>query len=44
MIVVPGPASQSLGNKIAESLNARIVSVNLKLFLTESIVSVSRVM
>ena len=32
MIVVPGPASQSLGNKIAESLNARIVRVNLKAF------------
>ena len=32
MIVVPGPASQSLGNKIAESLNARIVPVNLKAF------------
>jgi len=32
MIVVPGPASQSLGIKIAESLNARIVPVNLKAF------------
>ena len=32
MILVPGPASQSLGQKIAETLNARIVSVNLKTF------------
>ena len=32
MIVVPGPASQSLGNKIAENLNARIVPVSLKAF------------
>ena len=32
MIVVPGPASQSLGNKIAQSLNTRTVSVNLKAF------------
>ena len=32
MIVVPGPASQSLGQKIAEILNARIVPVNLKTF------------
>ena len=32
MIVVPGPASQSLGKKIAESLNAQIVPVNLKNF------------
>ena len=32
MIVVPGPASQSLGQKIAEALNARIVPVNLKTF------------
>ena len=32
MIVVPGPASQSLGKKIAESLNAKIVDVNLKAF------------
>jgi len=32
VIVVPGPASQSLGQKIAETLNARIVPVNLKNF------------
>ncbi|MCK4885469.1 ribose-phosphate diphosphokinase [Candidatus Bathyarchaeota archaeon] len=32
MIVVPGPASQSLGKKIAENLNAQIVPVNLKNF------------
>ena len=32
MIVVPGPASQSLGKKIAESLNAKIVDVNVKEF------------
>lgn len=32
MIVVPGPASQSLGMKIAESLNAKTVDVNLKTF------------
>ena len=32
MIVVPGPACQSLGEKVAESLNARTVSVNLKAF------------
>ena len=32
MIVVPGPASQSLGQKVAENLNAHIVSVNLKNF------------
>ncbi len=32
MIVVPGPASQSLGQKIAEKLDAQIVSVNLKSF------------
>jgi ribose-phosphate pyrophosphokinase len=32
VIIVPGPASQSLGKKIAESLNARIVPVNLKAF------------
>jgi len=32
VIVVPGPASQSLGQKIAETLNARIVPVNLKTF------------
>jgi len=32
MIVVPGPASQSLGRKVAETLNARIVPVNLKAF------------
>jgi len=32
VILVPGPASQSLGQKIAETLNARIVSVNLKSF------------
>jgi len=32
VIVVPGPASQSLGQKVAETLNAQIVSVNLKGF------------
>ncbi len=32
MIVVPGPASQNLGRKIAEILNVRIVPVNLKSF------------
>jgi len=32
VIVVPGPASQSLGKKVAEILNARIVPVNLKTF------------
>jgi ribose-phosphate pyrophosphokinase len=32
VIVVPGPASQSLGQKVAEILNAQIVSVNLKNF------------
>ncbi len=32
MILVPGPASQSLGQKVAEILNARIVPVNLKTF------------
>jgi ribose-phosphate pyrophosphokinase len=32
VIVVPGPASQSLGQKVAEALNAQIVSVNLKSF------------
>ena len=32
MIVVPGPASQSLGQKVAETLDAQIVSVNLKNF------------
>jgi len=32
VIVVPGPASQSVGQKIAEILNARIVPVNLKTF------------
>jgi len=32
VIVIPGPASQSLGTKIAESLNARIVPVSLKAF------------
>jgi ribose-phosphate pyrophosphokinase len=32
VILVPGPASQSLGQKIAETLNAQIVSVNLKSF------------
>jgi len=32
VILVPGPASQSLGQKIAEALNARIVAVNLKNF------------
>ena len=32
MILIPGPASQSLGKKVAEILNARIVPVNLKTF------------
>ncbi|MDH5690563.1 MAG: ribose-phosphate diphosphokinase [Candidatus Bathyarchaeota archaeon] len=32
MILVPGPASQNLGQKIAEILNARIVPVKLKSF------------
>jgi ribose-phosphate pyrophosphokinase len=32
VIIVPGPASQSLGKKIAECLNARIVPINLKIF------------
>ncbi len=32
MIVVPGPASYNLSNKIAENLNASIVPVNLKNF------------
>jgi ribose-phosphate pyrophosphokinase len=32
MIVVPGPASQSLGKKVAESLNAKTVEVKLKDF------------
>ena len=32
MIIIPGPASQSLGKKIAEALNARVVPVNLKAF------------
>ncbi len=32
MILVPGPASRILGQKIAETLKARIVSVNLKSF------------
>jgi ribose-phosphate pyrophosphokinase len=32
VIVVPGPASTSLGQKVAEILNAQIVSVNLKNF------------
>jgi ribose-phosphate pyrophosphokinase len=32
VIVVPGPASQSLGKKVAEALNARVVPVNLKSF------------
>jgi ribose-phosphate pyrophosphokinase len=32
VILVPGPASQSLGQKVAETLNAQIVSVNLKSF------------
>ncbi len=32
MIVVSGPASQNLGLKVAETLNAQIVSVNLKSF------------
>jgi len=32
VILVPGPASQNLGQKIAETLNARIVPVKLKTF------------
>ncbi len=32
MIIVPGPASTSLGQTIAEKLNAKIVPVNLKQF------------
>jgi len=32
VIVVPGPASQGLGQKIAENLNAKVVPVNLKRF------------
>lgn len=32
MIVIPGPTSQSLGKKVAERLNARMVPVNLKAF------------
>jgi len=32
VIVVPGPASQSLGQKVAEILNAQTVDVNLKAF------------
>ncbi len=32
MIVVPGPASQSLGQKVAEILNTHTVAVNLKAF------------
>ena len=32
MIVVPGPASQSLGMKMAEIMNVQIVPVNLKTF------------
>jgi ribose-phosphate pyrophosphokinase len=32
VIVVPGPASQDLGKKVAEILDTRIVSVNLKSF------------
>jgi ribose-phosphate pyrophosphokinase len=32
MIVIPGPASLSLGKKIAENLNARTVDVNIKTF------------
>ncbi len=32
MIIVPGPASQSLGNKIAESLDARVVPLTVKTF------------
>ena len=32
MIIVPGPASQSLGKKIAEKLNINTVDVNLKAF------------
>lgn len=32
MILVPGPASHNLGQKVAETLNVRIVSVNLKSF------------
>lgn len=32
MIVVPGPVSQNLGNKIAERLNAKTIDINLKTF------------
>ncbi len=32
MIIVPGPASQSLGNKIASSLDARVVPLTVKTF------------
>jgi len=32
VIVIPGPASKSLGQKVAETLNARTVSVNHKSF------------
>jgi ribose-phosphate pyrophosphokinase len=32
VIVVAGPASQNLGKKVAENLNAKIVPVNLKTF------------
>jgi ribose-phosphate pyrophosphokinase len=32
VILVPGPASQSLGKRVAEILNAQIVPVNLKTF------------
>ncbi len=32
MIVIPGPASQKLGEKVAKLINSRIVSVNLKTF------------
>jgi ribose-phosphate pyrophosphokinase len=32
MIIVPGPASQSLGKKIAEILDTRVVPVNVKVF------------
>lgn len=32
MIIVPGPASQNLGQKIAEKLSANIVPINLKQF------------
>ena len=32
MIIVPGPASQILGKKIAEELNVKKVDLNLKTF------------